>query len=82
MKINEKLDYLQSNHWGEWMKVRGEAEDDLSSKQSMFCVCRRLATGLHERHCKRFQGKVNAEVVKRLAHLLPKITLPDNPQSK
>jgi len=72
MKIQEKLDYLQNNHMGEWLKTRREVFDELSEKQSMFCVCRRLATGLHENGCRQFQNKVNSETVKRLSHLIKK----------
>ena len=70
MKISEKLNYLQENHFGEWLKVRQETEQELSDKQSMFCVCGRLATGLHEMHCTKFRNKVITETVKKLAHLL------------
>lgn len=69
MKITEKLEYLQTNHFSEWLKTRQEVEDELSNKQSMFCLCGRLATGLHERNCKRFRNKVISETVKRLKKL-------------
>jgi hypothetical protein len=70
MKIQEKLNHLQNNHMGEWLKTRREVEDEISDKQSMFCVCRRLATGFHESGCRQFQNKVNSETVKKLKHLL------------
>lgn len=70
MKIQEKLEILQRDHMGEWLKMRRIVEDELSERQAMFCVCGRLATGLHEMNCSRFRNKVTAETVKRLAHLL------------
>ncbi len=70
MKLSEKLDFIQENHFGEWLKTRREVFEELSEKQTMFCVCRRLATGLHENGCRQFQKKVTSETIKRLKHLL------------
>ena len=72
MNIQQKLDYLQTNFLGEWLKTRKEVENELSDKQTMFCICGRLATGLHERGCKKFRNKVISETVKRLGSLIPK----------
>jgi hypothetical protein len=70
MKIQEKLEILQNKHMSEWLKTRQEVEDKLSKGNAMFCFCGRLATGLHERCCRKFQNKVTSETVKRLSHLL------------
>ena len=70
MKIQEKLKYIQDNHFDEWLKVRQETENELSDKQSMFCLCGRLATGLHESHCAKLQNKITSETLKKLKHLL------------
>lgn len=70
MKLIEKIESLQNNHLGEWLKTRREVEDEISNKQSMLCVCRRLATGLHENMCRQFQNKVTNETVKKLKHLI------------
>ncbi len=70
MKMFEKLDYIQNNHMGDWLKTRREVEDELSERQSMFCICGRIATGLHEMNCKRFRNKITSETVKRLKHLI------------
>lgn len=70
MKIQEKLKILLDNHLDEWLKTRRVVFDELSDKQSMFCVCRRLATGFHETGCIQFQKKVTNETVKRLTNLL------------
>lgn len=67
----EKLKYLLDNHFGEMSNIRSQVEEELSSKQSMFCVCGRLATGLHERGCKKFKDAITKESVKRLSNLLP-----------
>lgn len=72
MTITEKLCYLQDNHLGEWLKTRQEVENDLSSRQSILCLCGRLATGFHEKGCRKFIGKVNSETVKKLNHLIVK----------
>lgn len=70
MKIQEKLKYLQDNHFGEWLKTRQIVANEMSDSQSMFCVCGRLATGLHEMNCRKFQNKITSETVKRLNNLL------------
>ena len=71
MTITEKLTYIQDNHFEAWLTTRREADDDVSRKCSMFCVCGKLCTGLHESHCKRFQNAVTNEALKRLKHLFP-----------
>jgi len=72
MKLFEKLEAIQKSDFNEWLRVRQIVEDELSDNQSMFCVCGKLATGLHESMCVRFRNKVNTETVKRLKHLIPK----------
>lgn len=72
MKLTEKLSYLYENYMGKWIQARGIVEDELSSKQSMFCLCGRLATGIHERSCSKFNNKVTSEAVKRLNYLIVK----------
>ena len=72
MTKQAKLQHIQDNHFGEWLKMRQQVENELSDKQSMFCLCGRLATGLHESHCSRFRNKVTDETLKRLEHLMPK----------
>lgn len=71
MKKYEKLEYLKTNYFGVFVTTHYQAFNDLSDKQTMFCCCGRLATGLHERHCRRFNEKVDSEVIRRLKHLLP-----------
>lgn len=70
----EKLEYLKTNYFGVFVTTHYQAFNDLSDQQTMFCCCGRLATGLHERHCRKFNDKVNSEVIRRLKHLLPKST--------
>lgn len=72
MKKDEKLAYLKDVHFGLFVKTRQMVFDELSDQQTMFCCCGRLATGLHERNCTKFNNKVNGETIKRLSHLLPK----------
>lgn len=76
MKKYEKLNFLQNNHMGEWLKVRRESEDALSVSCSMWCVCGKLCTGLHESHCRKFQDKVISMTLNRLNHLLKSTTMP------
>ncbi len=72
MKLHEKLDYIQTNHMGEWLKTRRETADYVSSQYPMICICGRLATGFHEMNCTRFRNRVKSLTVKKLEHLLPK----------
>ena len=34
--------------------------------QTMFCICGKLATGLHEKNCRRFNEKVDKETARKL----------------
>ena len=72
MKRSEKLAYLKDNHLDIFLKTRQKVFNELSDEQTMFCCCGRLATGLHERNCTRFNHKVDGETIKQLSHLLPK----------
>lgn len=71
MRYVDKLEYLQANHLTVFLKTRQEVFDELSKQQSMFC-CGKLATGIHESHCSKFNRKINSETIKRLSNLLPK----------
>lgn len=70
MKVKDKLQYLQDNFFSDWMKTRRETETELSDKCIYMCICGRLATGLHETHCKRFRDEVNKITLNKLTHLI------------
>ena len=72
MKKYEKIAYLKDADFGLFVKTRQMVFDELSNQQTMFCCCGRLATGLHEMNCTKFNNKVNEETIKRLSYLLPK----------
>ena len=72
MKKHEKLAYLKDADFGLFVKTRQMVFDELSDQQTMFCCCGKLATGLHESNCTKFNNKVDAETIKRLSYLLPK----------
>jgi len=67
MKVDEKRDFLRKNYLGEWLKTRQMVEDKISNN---ICVCGKLATGFHERCCRKFHKKVDAETIKLMEHLL------------
>ena len=73
MKVAEKILFLKRNHFSEWARVRGITEDELSQKQPAICICGRLATGFHERSCKKFNTVVDKTTAKKLLHLLKDI---------
>ena len=72
MKLTEKLVYIQDNHFSEWLNTRRQVDEEFSSKQPVFCLCGKVATGLHERNCRKFKDAVTKETVRRLENLLPK----------
>jgi len=72
MKLFEKVGYLQKEHWSEWFDAMQKTRQELSEKNETFCVCGRLATGLHESHCRKLSKKVVSETVKKLKHLIKK----------
>jgi hypothetical protein len=72
MILIQKIQNLQENHFSEWLKTRREVADELSEGQSIYCICGRLATGLHESNCWKFRNKVDSETVKKLKHLIKK----------
>ena len=72
MKMHEKLAYLKDANFGLFVKTRQMVFDELSDQQTMFCCCGKLATGMHEMNCTKFNNRVVAETIKRLSYLLPK----------
>lgn len=72
MKKHEKLAHLKDTDFGLFVKTRQMVFDELSDQQTMFCCCGKLATGLHEMNCTKFNNKVDSETIKRLSYLLLK----------
>lgn len=72
MKKHEILAYLKDADFGLFVKTRQMVFDELSDQQTMFCCCGKLATGMHERNCTKFNNRVVEETIKRLSYLLPK----------
>lgn len=72
MTSNEKIEWLKTHHWPEWVSTRQKMADKFSDAQTMFCCCGALATGLHEARCGKFNKEVNSATCKALEHLLPK----------
>lgn len=70
MKYEEKLRLLKEKHLNIFLETREKVEEELSASQPLFCCCGKLATGLHERYCAKFQKKVNMKTVERLEQLV------------
>lgn len=70
MNKQEKLTKLKLEHLKEFLDTRESVFRELSDKQTMFCCCGRIATGMHERYCGKFNNKVDSETIKRLDYLL------------
>lgn len=43
---------------GGGVSTRQKVFDELSERQTMYCCCGKLATGLHERNCKSLMTKL------------------------
>lgn len=74
MKKWQKIECLKDVDFELFVMTRNQVKEELSERQPMFCCCGKLATGLHEANCKKFNNKVDVEVIKRLQHLLPSKT--------
>lgn len=70
MNLKDKVEWLKTHFFSDFVLTRERVFNELSDKQSMFCVCGKLATGLHESSCRKFNKVVDAETVKRLNHLI------------
>lgn len=70
MKKSERIEYLKTHHASAWSSTRRKVFDELSDKQTMFCCCGKLAAGLHEQNCRKFNGKVDNESAERLKDLI------------
>lgn len=68
-KKSERIAFLQKYAMGDWLKARQEADEEVSREHEMWCVCRKLCTGLHESSCRQFQNKVNTRTIQKLKHL-------------
>lgn len=66
MTIKEKVEHYKKQDFQAWLKMRNQVFDELSDMQTMFCVCGRLATGLHETNCRKFNEKVDKETASKL----------------
>ena len=74
MTRREKVSFLAGTHSTLYYATQRAVFEEMSARQSLFCVCGRLATGLHEDGCGRLQNKVVAETIRRLKYLFPKGT--------
>lgn len=70
MTTTQQIALLKDKHFAAWANTRKQVFEELSGKQSTFCVCGKLATGLHEQNCRTFNNAVDKETVKRLSHLI------------
>lgn len=71
-EIRERIEYLKTHQLSTWLSTRRKIFDELSNNQSMFCCCGKLATGLHEQNCRKFNENVDKETVNRLKKFSPK----------
>lgn len=65
MTKKDKLNFLKRNYPIEWSVLRNRTFDMLSDAQTFWCCCGKLATGLHEKGCVKFNEKVDSETLKQ-----------------
>lgn len=70
-QINGVSDWLKTHFFAEYIGTRCRVFNELSDKQLMFCVCGKLATGLHENRCSKFNRVVDIETINRMRERLP-----------
>lgn len=70
-QISEASDWLKTHFFAQYVGLRCRVFNELSDKQPMFCVCGKLATGLHENHCAKFNRAVDIETINRMRERLP-----------
>lgn len=72
MTLNEKIEYLQEKYFTKWCEIRLSIAEKTADEQPLFCVCNKLATGLHEMTCRKLQKLINKKTVEALQEFLPK----------
>lgn len=72
MKISKskKLEILWQNHNEAYNKARNEAIEEMDNITPIFCVCGKLATGLHTSRCRKFNDRVDSIIINKIGHLL------------
>lgn len=65
---------IKSYNTTDWINTRRVVFDEMSERQTMFCVCGKLATGLHEERCVKFNRLVDEETARRLDAANKKLT--------
>lgn len=63
------MNWLQDKHFSLWLDCRRRNELKLSDEQTMFCCCGKIASGLHETSCRKFQEKVSKATIAELKYL-------------
>lgn len=72
-KNQQQIEAIKDKDLSLWVETRNSVFEILSCQQSMFCCCGKLATGLHEQNCRKFNENVDKETVNRLKEFSPKI---------
>lgn len=70
MKFIDKKKFLIKNYRDDYVNARREVFNALSNKQAILCVCGKIASGLHEDRCSKFNALVDKETVKILEYLI------------
>jgi len=70
VRISEKIDFLKEHHMREFLDARETVADELSNTNKLFCICGKLATGLHESMCRKFSRRVDEITANKIYPLM------------
>lgn len=66
MTQSDRIAKVQNENPVKWSLTYNRVFDEMSERQQLFCCCGKLATGLHESRCRKFQDRVRKETLRRL----------------
>lgn len=72
MTREEKLKYLQENHYQEFAQAYKEVDMQYHHAYFSYCLCGKKNSVLHETHCPIAIDYKYTQTIKRLQHYLPK----------
>lgn len=73
MTSRQKEAYLRHYHGNLFQKKKNEIEAQMDDEHQMFCLCGKLATGLHTMYCNKWKNHLTTHTLQALKERLPKL---------
>lgn len=73
MDSKQKELYLNHYHWRYYQDKKSEIEGQMDDEYPIFCICGKLATGLHTMSCRRWRNHLTMHTVQTMKDMLPKL---------